>query len=348
MTFFSREETRSGRTINWLENLEAGLRIGVSRLGAELISIERRNSAGEWIGFLHRDNDLVAPESGWANHATIMGYYLHRLKDQRSFYRGHEIRGGTHSFARSKTWHLADQRDGAITLRITPEDFSPTEYPLNVSLELTYSLDSVMPSEAEESHSTSLKGTPRDPSTSLRSPPHDKEHVGDDAAVQVKFSFINHEPQLSAHVGFGIHPGFGAHSFESFVLNMPAGVYRRYFSPGNYLSGETQDIEFAGGPMPFKREELPGSFILELVHLESREFVFEDRESERAVTVNSGSAPYLTLWSNGGPFLCIEPCWGLTDAHEQRAFEDKLGIQIIPPEGKLTAECSISPRLLTR
>jgi hypothetical protein len=30
-----------------------------------------------------------------------------------------------------------------------------------------------------------------------------------------------------------------------------------------------------------------------------------------------------SLWSDGGPFLCVEPCWGLTDHHEQRAFEDK-------------------------
>ena len=38
---------------------------------------------------------------------------------------------------------------------------------------------------------------------------------------------------------------------------------------------------------------------------------------------------YQTLWSDGGPFLCVEPCWGLTDRHEQRAFEEKDDIQKI-------------------
>ena len=33
-----------------------------------------------------------------------MGYFLHRLKDERSLYRGQEIRGGTHSFLRHKNF----------------------------------------------------------------------------------------------------------------------------------------------------------------------------------------------------------------------------------------------------
>jgi len=47
------------------------------------------------------------------------------------------------------------------------------------------------------------------------------------------------------------------------------------------------------------------------------------------------------LWSDGGLFLCIEPCWGLTDRHEQRAFEDKDGIQQIAPGGELIAGFTI-------
>jgi galactose mutarotase-like enzyme len=51
------------------------------------------------------------------------------------------------------------------------------------------------------------------------------------------------------------------------------------------------------------------------------------------------------LWSDGGPFLCVEPCWGLTDHHEQRAFENKEGIQKIPAGGELIADFSFAPRL---
>ena len=138
------EDKRQDRQLDILTDEESGLRIVVSRLGAELISLARVDETGQWTGFLYRDDDLSAPASGWANHATVMGYYLHRLKEGRSFYRGREIKGGTHSFLRHKNWHLADLRTGdeaSLTYRITPDDFSETEYPLRVSLDLTYKID---------------------------------------------------------------------------------------------------------------------------------------------------------------------------------------------------------------
>jgi galactose mutarotase-like enzyme len=306
--FSQREEKRSERLLDVLTDEERGLRLIVSRLGAELISVARRNAAGEWIGFLTRDNELAPPAKGWANHATVMGYFLHRIKNERTLYRGHEMRGGTHSFLRGKTWRRVESpRENDLIYRITPEDFSATEYPLQVSLDLTYRIDG--------------------------------------SRISVSFEFRNDERELTAHVGFGLHPGFAASSFESFRFEMPAGHYRRHFSPTNYLSSETEDIRFEGGAMPFEREKLPGSYILELVDVPDRTFTFRDPPSGRSVTIDLTGVPYLTLWSDGGPFLCVEPCWGLTDHHEQRAFEDKEGIQQIPAGEELVASFSFEPHL---
>jgi galactose mutarotase-like enzyme len=305
------EEKRDGRHLDVLTDEENGVRIMVSRLGAELISLARINEAGEWIGFLYRDNDLSAPPQGWANHATVMGYYVHRLKNSRSLYRGHEIEGGTHGFLRSKTWHFigsSTEGSGAsLKYQITPDDFSPSEYPLKVSVDLTYAI------EVNQ--------------------------------VRVLFEFRNHEPELTAHVSFGLHPGFAAASLESFHLQMPRGLYRRYFSPGNFLSGQTRDIEFPGGETPFAKAELPGSVILELVDVPRPQFSYVDPPSGRWVMLDLAGVPYMTLWSDGGSFLCVEPCWGLPDHHDQRPFEHKEGIQIIPPGGELSAPFSMTPQL---
>src|SRR5215471_3593803 len=142
MKFSHTEETRDGRQLDVLTDEENGLRIVVSRLGAELISMARINEAGNWIGFL---------------------------------YRGHEIKGGNHGFLRTKSWHLAassTEGSGALLkYQITPDDFSPTEYPLKVSVDLTYQIDA--------------------------------------NGVGVLFEFRNHEWELTAHVSFGLHPGFG-------------------------------------------------------------------------------------------------------------------------------------------
>jgi galactose mutarotase-like enzyme len=305
---FRSEERRDSRLLDVLTDDGNGLRLIVSRLGAELISVARRDSAGAWIGFLNRDNEIAPPAKGWANHAKVMGYFLHRIKNERTLYRGREMRGGTHSFLRGKTWHRVESdRDNELTYRITPEDFSATEYPLKVSLDLTYRIDG--------------------------------------ARISVSFKFRNDEPKLTAHVGFGLHPGFAATSFDSFRFEMPAGIYRRHFSPTNYLSGETEDVRFEGGAMPFEREKLPGSYILELVDVPKRTFTFSDPPSGRTVAIDLTDVPYLTLWSDGGPFLCVEPCWGLTDHHEQRAFQDKEGIQTIPAGTELKGSFSFEPRL---
>ena len=308
MKFSRLEEQRGDRLLDVLTDEENGLRLIVSRLGAELISVARRNPNGAWIGFLHRDNEIDPAAKGWANHATVMGYFLHRIKNERTLYRGREMRGGTHSFLRGKTWHRVESaRVNELIYRITPADFSSTEYPLKVSLELAYRIDG--------------------------------------AQVSATFKFQNDEPELTAHVGFGLHPGFAATSFDSFQFEMPAGLYRRHFSPTNYLSGETEEIRFGGGAMPFEREKLPGSYILELVDVPDRSFTFTDPPSGRAVAIDLTGVPYLTLWSDGGPFLCVEPCWGLTDHDEQRAFEDKEGIQQIPAGEELNASFSFAPRL---
>src|ERR1700736_1416667 len=143
MKFSHREDKRENRLLDILTDEENGLRLVISRLGAELVSLACRNQAREWVGSLYRDNEIAPPEKGWANHATVMGYYLHRLKDGRSLYRGQEIKGGTHSFLRSKVWRLVESKidNGALTYRITPRDFSKTEYPLRVALNLTYKID---------------------------------------------------------------------------------------------------------------------------------------------------------------------------------------------------------------
>jgi galactose mutarotase-like enzyme len=311
MKFSHSEEDREGKHLDVLTDEESGLRIIVSRLGAELVSLARINEKGEWAGFLYRDNDLSTPSQGWANHATVMGYYLHRLKDGRSLYRGRKITGGNHGFLRSKTWHFVGtsrhETGASLEYRITPDDFSAEEYPLKVGVNLTYTIET--------------------------------------GKVCVLFEFRNEEPELTAHVSFGLHPGFAATSFESFHLQMPRGLYRRHFSPGNYLSGQTRDIEFAGGEMPFPNTELSGSVILELLDVPRRQFSYVDPPSGRWVTLNLTDVPYLTLWSDGGQFLCIEPCWGLTDHHQQRAFEDKKGIQRIAPGGNLQASFSMCPEL---
>jgi galactose mutarotase-like enzyme len=288
------------------------LRIRVSRRGAEPISIARRGPDGKWTGFLYRDGDTSAPAEGWKNHATVMGYYVHRLKDERSLYRGHEIRGGTHSFLRHKDFSAPGVDTSSLTYSIGPGQIQPEEYPLKVELNLTYSLFV----------------------------------AGDHPELWVTFEFHNLEPELSAHVSFGLHPGFAVASLSEARVILPKGTYIRHMAPGNFLSGETVRIEHPGGPMPFDKADLPGSFILGLAEVPEPVFAVEDPAGRRRTLLDYREAPYVTLWSDGHDFVCVEPCWGLPDHQQQRPFEQKEGIQEIGPGAKLKRSFSIRPEVI--
>ena len=304
--------TLEGKTLDVLTDDASGTRLTVSRLGAEPVSLARRDAAGAWRGFLYRDGDLSPNPGGWNNHATVMGYYLHRIVDEHSFYRGHEIRGGTHSFLRHKTFRepavrlAADRCSLAYTM--SPAEYAPAEYPFAVLLRLTYTLEP-------------------------------------DGALRVLFHFENQEPALSTHVSFGLHPGLAVTSLAACEVILPPGRYRRLLAPGNFLSGASVDLDHPGGPMPFAKADLPGSFILDLARVPERVFSLSDAAGGRRVELDCRQAPYLTLWSDGHDFVCLEPCWGLPDLAKQTPFEQKPGIQEIPVGGTLERDFALRASL---
>ena len=299
----------AGKTVDVLTNEVAGVRLTVARLGAEPVSLARRDADGQWTGFLWRDGDLSKNPDGWNNHATVMGYYIHRLKDEHSFYRGHEIRGGTHSFLRHQTFAAPEVSGSSLTYTMPPDGYAAQDYPLRVELKLTYTLTA-------------------------------------DGSLGVRFRFENREPELSAHVSFGLHPGFAVGSLDEAQILLPEGRYHRHLAPGNFLSGVVVAVDHPGGPMPFNKAALPDSFLLEPVQVERKVFTLVDPVGGRTVELDCLEAPFLTLWSDGHAFVCMEPCWGLPDAASQTPFEQKLGVQEIAPGGTLERGFSIRAKRL--
>ena len=96
-----------------------------------------------------------------------------------------------------------------------------------------------------------------------------------------------------------------------------------------------------GGTLPIKPFELSGSFLMEPVDVDGEIAKLQDYQRQRQVELDLSEAPYFTLWSDLGPLVCIEPCWGLPDHQQQRPFEQKLGIQTIPAGQTLTKRFSM-------
>ena len=294
---------KDGVTLDILETSD--LRITVSRTGAEMSSLARRDAAGEWQGFLYRDGEIAPPKTGWANHATVMGYFLHRLWKEQSNYRGFTIRGGNHGFLRHFVFDPPDVSDAAVVYRVPASWVPPDAYPLKVSLSLSYALSS--------------------------------------DGLRVEFLFTNEEAELDAHVSFGLHPGFTVSSLNNCKVLLPAGTYVRYFAPGNFLDGRTEQIAFPGGEMPFSKAKLSDSYLVGLEDVPKRIIVLEDPNLGRRIGFDFSEVPFLTLWSDNQTFICIEPCWGLPDSNPPKPFEEKIGIQRIAAGESLRRGFSISP-----
>jgi galactose mutarotase-like enzyme len=291
-----------------LDEIASGdLRARISRLGAEMISMARQADS-DWIGFLYRDGEIAPPASGWANHATVMGYFLHRLWHEQSVYRDKIIRGGNHGFLRHFFFDEPRRIDDGLVYSVPADRVPPEAYPLRVAVELSYRLV--------------------------------------DGAVRIEFAFANEEPELAAHVSFGVHPGFAVASLADSRLLLPPGRYRRYFAPGNFLDGRTEVIDLAEPGMPFAKSGLPDSFLLGLEGVPDRTIVLESPARRSRVSLDFAEVPFLTLWSDGDNFLCVEPCWGLPDSNPPVPFEDKIGIQRIPPGGVLRRSLGLRPEIL--
>jgi len=296
--------------LDLIEEPSSRLRLIVARLGAEPVGLALCDRFGVAHGFLWRDGEVEKPASGWANHATVMGYFVHRLWKQESVYDGHPIRGGNHGFLRNHSFGapLVDLESGSLTYCVEPSEIPPDAYPYKVALRLTYTLSG--------------------------------------GRLTMRFAFENREPHPVV-LGFGWHPGFAVGKLESARLFLPPGLYRREMAPGDFLNGTVQEINFAGGEMPFSKKDLPGSFILDLAGVDDRRFILEAPALGQRMLCDYSEAPYLTLWSNGDPFLCVEPCWGLPDSNPPVPFELKKGIVPIAAGETLTASLHLTPSFLT-
>lgn len=277
------------------EICEDNVRLQIQRHGAEMVSLAVRDGDG-WRGFLHRDGLFLAPDTGWANHATVMGYFLHRLWQERSTYNGHAIHGGNHGFLRHFDFPAPEILPDGLKYSVAGDAIPPEAYPFRVGCDISYRI---------------VRGQ-----------------------VLVGFAFHNEE-DFACCVSFGLHPGFAVSDVNKARLVFPQGTYTRLLAPGNFLNGESEVLHFEGGDMPYPIADLPGSFLLDLSQVPNKVFRLQDEGLGRVIRFDFSEVPYLTIWSDAADFLCVEPCWGMPDQNPPLPFEKKLGIQHVPARSTL-------------
>ena len=139
MSFSHREEKRGERLLDVLTDETTGIRIVVSRLGAELISLARRDASGRWVGFLYRDDDLDRAGERLGESRDGDGLFPPSAEGRaQRLSRAADRRRNAQLSAHERVASAMKSR-GRGEARLTGStggDFTPTEYPLDVSLAL--------------------------------------------------------------------------------------------------------------------------------------------------------------------------------------------------------------------
>ena len=154
--------------------------------------------------------------------------------------------------------------------------------------------------------------------------------------LRVEFFFTNEEPELDAHVSFGLHPGFAVSSLDDCKVLLPEGTYVRYYAPGNFLDGRTEEIQFAGGEMPFAKAKLPDSYLLGLERVPARMIVLEDPNLGKRIAFDFSEVPFLPSGRTSRPTSASSRAGGCPTAIRQNRSSKKLGSRRIPPGESLT------------
>ncbi len=190
------------------------------------------------VGFLWRDGELTKPAKGWGNHATRHGIFLHRLKGERSFVPRASDRG---RFA----WFFAQQR-------LACPDRRRTKYATHLS------------NDARSIHGAGVSAQ-----RLVRPDLRDRER-----SCARDISFQESRKGTSRACWLRSASGFRRDFVRIIPLRNAARSLSSIFFAEQFSFRETQEIDFAGGEMPFAREKLPGSYILEFVDVARAHILF--------------------------------------------------------------------------
>ncbi len=109
------------------------LKITVSRLGAELVSVVSKDDGCEYIW---------QGESGcWGGHSPVLFPFCCRLFDGYYTYKGEKHVSGIHGFARANDFNEVNVEDGVISMSLYSNEKLKELYPFDFKLTVSYKLE---------------------------------------------------------------------------------------------------------------------------------------------------------------------------------------------------------------
>lgn len=255
----------------------------ISTLGAEMISVV----AADGCEYLWQGDQQY-----WGGTSPWLFPICGRLPDGKYTYEGKTYEMGCHGFARKSEFAVTQASATALTLTLTANEETKKQYPFDFSFSVSYTLT--------------------------------------DTRLACCLNVENTGDKL-LYATFGGHPGFnipldGDSDFSDWRLEFDRPCY-----PDSVVF--TDALQDSGKRVAYLLEDskrFPLShdlFRIDGVFLSgvAQGVTLCSDKAKHSVKVTYGDAAYLGIWSasNDGPFVCIEPWWGMPTLEGYTALEEK-------------------------
>ncbi|MBO9128181.1 aldose 1-epimerase family protein [Bacillus sp. 165] len=279
------------------------LTITIEEAGAELTSIQLNADKTEYL--------WQAEPSFWQRHAPILFPIVGRLVDNTYYVKGMPYELPQHGFARDMTFDIAQQSDTFITYKLTSNEATLQKYPFQFELYVTYTLEN--------------------------------------NSLHVQYE-VKNRTDGDMYFSIGAHPGFRCpllanEQYTDYYLEFSSPErLETYVLQGPYIREEKLVLAERAGSLPLSQQLFKNDAII-LENMNHNEITIRSHKNEKFIRVSFDGFPYVGIWSesNGAPFVCIEPWYGIADeVGEAKELHRKKGIQVLGKDENFTCQYTIT------
>jgi galactose mutarotase-like enzyme len=248
------------------------LLVTVSSSGAELMHIIGKDDGCEYL--------WQGDDKYWAKRAILVFPVCGRLFEKKYLWNGKEYEMKNHGFAATEEYTVVNRRASSITLSISDNEKTLTQYPFNFTFEVSYSLSG---STLSQSFTVRCNGD------------------------ELPFS-------LGGHPGFNV-PLTKGEKFEDYYIEFSEATNPRkiLFSPNCFITGKTEPFDLRDGKILDLTHDMFDDDAL-FFEGSSKKVFLKSKTSKKSIEVSFPKMKYLGLWHKprtDAPYITIEPWNGL-------------------------------------
>ncbi len=266
----------------------------------------------ELSSLTHNGSELIwqGDDKFWSGRAPILFPIVGALKDGKMTHLGQQYEMPRHGIARRATFNCVDHSDTELLMSLQASNSSRLQYPWNFELQVHYTLN--------------------------------------ESSLEVRYTVINHD-NTDLLFTIGSHPAFAleisdAYQFNDYaiVFDQPETFATFPLTTDGLLETNTTPIQTSDNRI-ILTDEIFSNDALVFRDINSTRLSLQ-RNNSTLLTVDTGKAPHLGIWSKpGAPFVCIEPWLGTSDFVDASGeFADKPDLTTLAPNQQFSHAISIT------